>query len=232
MFKALFNWVIHVLLFLIIFWGEKGTKWFNNKSKDFILMGAFIIVSGLVNIILNFYKRPILLSLDQKNNITKKDCTTYVRNETSSKQRTIQIQIKVTRQIGWNRLLNLYLKNKSIYILIETNPKGLHLQAQDEALKQDEIIPLPDGSGFFINITDFLKSINQHRSNGDIIKTEYYFIKETRENRDYLLNTDSSFYVNPVLVIDMNKRAPFWLTWALKWEPKEHKIEFYQNGRD
>lgn len=236
MLKSLFNWAIHVGLFLILFWGQQKTPqsatWFANKVKDFILMGVLIIVSGLVNFIPNLYKRPVLIELKQKNLVTKKESTFYVRNETSLKQRTIVIEMNVTRQIGWNWLLNKYLDRNAVFIQFETNPKGLHLQVKDEALKPNEVLPMVDGSGFLLDITDFLRSINKHRRQADFVKKEYYFIKDPRENKDYYLNTDASFYVNPALLVNRTQKAPFWLSWALKWDPCEHKIEFYQNGRD
>jgi len=115
------------------------------------MISRIIFVSGLINIIPNFYKRPIKLDITQKNKLTKKEYTNYVKNESSQNQRTIEMTVSVKRRIGWNWLLNLYLKEHSVLIKMECNPSEIYLQAIDETFKTYEIIPFSNGSGFFIN---------------------------------------------------------------------------------
>lgn len=217
-------------LFLILFSSENGTTWYQNKTKDFILMGSLIVISALVNFIPTFYKRPLLLEVTHKNIVTKKDHTVYVRNESSNRQRTIELNIAVSRRIGWNWLLNLYLKKQEVYIKIECNPLGIYLQAIGEEYKPYEIKPFSDGSGFYVCLTDFLKKINEHRIPGDLVKKVPFFIKETKDVHNYYHNSDASFYINPVLVVKDGKKAPKLLNWALNWKPEQHKIEYFQNG--
>jgi hypothetical protein len=225
------NWLLHIGIFLLLFWSQKGSLWFGNKVKDFMLMGAIILASGLINFIPTIYQRPLLISTYQKNIVTKKDHTNYVRNETGLGQRTIELNLEVNRRSGWNWLLNILLRNTKVYIKIESNPAGIFLQAVGEEYKPYEIRPLEDGSGFLIDITDFIKKINEHRVEGKLNKNIRYFIKETREVKKYYIDADQSFFINPALFLNSeNLKAPIWLNWALGWKPKQHKIEYYQNG--
>lgn len=208
----------------------QGTSWFGNKVHELIIMGGLIIGSGLINLIAYFLKVPLALTVTQRNSITpEENSTTYVRRETSEKRRTIKLSIEIRRKKGLNFVVEYLIKKYSkIFLLIKCRPPGLELQANSQYLKP-EILPTEDGTGFFIDITDFLTAIAEDRETATPVKDHYFFIKETKQAKTFI-NGNMTTYINPKLLIDNFQPAPWYFRWALFWNPEQHEIKFDMNG--
>ncbi|MEN2468006.1 hypothetical protein [Ornithinibacillus sp. JPR2-1] len=226
------NVLLQATIFFVLFSNQKGSTYFQNKIYDFVFMGVIIFVSAIINFIPKFYKRPVKMSVKQYNKVTRKNNCEYVLNDTGLDSRTIELYMETTRGSSWNYLLYKYLKNKNISILIEGNPKEIYLQAKDESLKK-EIVPLVDGSGFMIDISDYLKEISTHSNDATLVKKIQFFIKDPRDVKELFLSDDTTVIINPILILnrDREKRAKF-LEFLINWKPQDFKIEFYRNKGD
>lgn len=192
-----------------------------------------LLLSSIFHFLCRYYGRPISLNITQVNASTGTDFTHYQYNETLQQNRTINLIISIRRKNTLNSLLSWYLKRYKIFILVKCDSDGIELQAKDEPLKENEIIPLEDGTGFYIDISNYLKSIALHDHDATPQKTVPYFIKETRTpNCLRFANANETTHVNPELVVDGYKKAPFLLRRiALNWMPDQHEIRYYYNGR-
>lgn len=214
----------------------EGATWYGPRLRDSIVLGVVVILATLAHLASRYYSRPISLSVTQKNASNGGGSVThYYYKDTCQQNRTIQLTISIARRNSWNWLLRWYLKKYKVYIIIKSNSPSIELQAQDEALKFDEIIPTEDGTGFYIDITEHLQHIAKHDCAAGASKVHPYYIKETRTSasRKYA-NGNEVTHVNPVLLVNDYTNAPWLLRFLLKWEPDQHQIEYFigRNGNE
>lgn len=230
MWRSILNPLLNTAILILLYWHEKSTPWFENKLKDTSIILLSIIIPAFINCVTSNFKRQLALTVQQKNKATGKDMTQYHQGETGQKQRTIELEIELKRSKGMNWFINRYLKNRKLFLKIECNPPGLELQAKDQELLS-EIVPKSDGTGFRIDITEYVKSIAAHKADAAPCKTFPFFIKETKDSKFYF-NSNMKSYINPTLTIGEAKKAPNWLLFALSWHPDQHTIDYYHNTEE
>lgn len=209
----------------------ESSNWYSDKLRDSFVLGGVLLLSSFSHFIANHYGRQITLSLVQKNISTRDNYTQYHYGETNQHNRTIELELQIKRQQTSNYILSLFLNKFEIYILLKCNSPSIELQAVDEPLKLEEIIPIEDGTGFYIDITNYLKSIIKHKYSAYPRKVIPYFIKETRtQTASRYVNSDETTHINPELLVTGFKRAPWLLKKVLGWNADQHEVRYF-NGR-
>lgn len=239
------NWIVNLSLYILLYYAQQensdvatffkkyeSTSWYSNKLRDSIVVGGVLFLSSFFHFITRYYGRPILLSVTQLNASTVNGFTLYQYGETQQRNRTINLILSIKRKDTLNWLLSWYLRKYNVYILVKCNYPNIELQAVDEALKPQEIIPLEDGTGFYIDITYYLKSIAIHSQCAQPKMTIPYFIKETRTSMSVRhITGDEITYVNPVLKVNNFLDAPWLLRKVIGWLSDQHEIQYYNGGR-
>lgn len=164
--------------------------------KDNILIIITSLIYFFVLFLFNRIKRPIRISVSLKNFCDPSRHTALYRtglNREDTKTVVVHIEIKETNSV-WNSLALKMLKNKNIYVQIESLPKNQSLICQPLQITKDIKVL---GDGFLININNLIYGNLENRIYLDM---QYKFIVE--ENRDYPFDHNQDIPIKPCLLID------------------------------
>lgn len=223
--KLILTQTVQFALILIFFHESTGQPWFENKARDTLIL----VVSYTIFIIVPFFSwlfRPIVITIKQESRLGRGIEVTPILLENNTMKthqtlRTVNLSIEIIRRGSiWWRFLNLYLKNKTVNILINSTPDELLIQPSDPILLNEVTV---SKTGFKIDINPIIKSMESGNGKFSVNKSFPYIIADHPEIH---ISHNLSAIVQPKLYIgDSPSRI---LKLFIKYETNNHQIGFFR----
>ncbi|WP_375524760.1 hypothetical protein [Paenibacillus terreus] len=216
---------VQFILILVFFHESTGQPWFENKIRDSIIL----TMSYVIFMVIPFFSwlfRPITITLKQESRLGRGIEVTPIFVENNSMRthqmlRTVNLSIEIVRRGSvWWRLLNWYLRNKTVNIVVNSTPDELLLQPTDPFLINEVIV---SNTGFKIDINPLIKSMGSGNGKFSINKSFPYIIAD---HPDIHIAYNLSAVIQPKLYI--GDRPSIFLKLFIKYETTNHQVVFFR----
>lgn len=216
---------VQFFLILFIYHNSTDQPWFQNKSRDTIVLILSYLIFMLVPLF-SWLFRPLVIKVTQESKLGKGVNVTPILIEdntlkTPQTLRTISLSVEVKRRgsLWWRPLYWILLKNR-VTLTIYSTPDNLLLQAVDTLqLKEVEVTE----TGFIIELNDLLKDVSGGYGSFSISKSYPYFIADHPEIH---ITHNLNAIIQPRIYV---KDKPSWLLRLfIKYETNMHQVGFYR----
>lgn len=223
--KLILTQTVQFLIILVFFHESTGQPWFDNKVRDSLIL----ILSYIIFMIIPFFSwlfRPITISLKQESRLGRGIEVTPILMENNSMKtyqtlRTVNLSIEIVRRGSiWWRLLNWYLRNKKVNIVVKSTPDELSIQPEDPFLVDGVTM---SKTGFKIDINPLINSMRSGNGRFSIHKTFPYIIAD---HPDIHISHNLSAVIQPKLYI--GDRPSRFLKFFIKYETNNHQVGFFR----
>lgn len=223
--KMILTQTFQFVLILVFFHESTGQPWFDNKLRDTIIL----VVSYFVYMVIPFFSwlfRPLVINLKQESRLGGGiDVTPILLENDVMKShqtlRTVNLSIEIIRRGSvWWRILNWYLRKRTVNIVINSTPDELLIQPPDSFHLKNVLM---GETGFTIDINSLIKDMRTGSGKFTINKSFPYIVAD---HPDIHISHNLSAIVQPKLLVG-DKPSKF-LKLFIKFETNNHKIVFFR----
>ena len=198
-------------------------QWAVNSIKTISLtvasMITYLLISALSNI--SKFKRPIQITIQFKNSVTKDSFTYYhAKSEANQQQRTVKMEIVISKKSSlWTSLVKKLLEDKKCWINIEALNKGdFSLQCSpDRIISKTEY-------GLNLEFSNLLKDMLSIDDTNIRQEIEFTVFK----SRETGLKSNRDIDIIPVCFFD-TKKIKFWHKFFYRLELESHKVRYFSS---